>query len=371
MREALGWSRGRGSDYGDLHDSDPLMRPRLHADSDDYDALARLRPVKLPHLGSHADEHGRHSDELWRAVLSDPDWPYDAVPPPPMTSPPFDGGLVDGGGEWGGEQSSWGPTLDEYADGVNGIWVREVWNEIDRWLPGAGRLRGWSDRIRRTFGGAAGEPPPAELVVRPTEREEEAVSSGGRLGAGYFAPPATATATEFRPRPGGASCGGCARRRACGATRAVDGGRAMRRGGGGARGGCCAMVSPSPSRRSPSSPSAATGRCAGAAARPHRDARRRRRDAAVAGRRRRRPARRRRRARQHDGVARPRRQRLRRRRPRVRGRRAGAPPRAGGGGVRDIVGRKYVFRVVQQPLLRSHLVLHTIGRKFRRLTEPR
>ena len=99
MREALGWSRGRGSDYGDLHDSDPLMRPRLHADSDDYDALARLRPVKLPHLCSHADEHGRHSDELWRAVLSDPDWPYDAVPPPPMTSPPFDGGLVDGGGE--------------------------------------------------------------------------------------------------------------------------------------------------------------------------------------------------------------------------------------------------------------------------------
>ena len=35
--------------------------------------------------------------------------------------------------------------------------MREVWNEIDRWLPGAGRLRGWSDRIRRTFGGAAGD----------------------------------------------------------------------------------------------------------------------------------------------------------------------------------------------------------------------
>ena len=331
MREALGWSRGRGSDYGDLHDSDPLMRPRLHADSDDDDALARLRPVKLPHLGSHADEHGRHSDELWRAVLSDPDWPYDAVPPPPMTSPPFDGGLVDGGGEWGGEQSSWGPTLDEYADGVNGIWVREVWREIDRWLPGAGRLRGWSDRIRRTFGGAAGEPPP-ELVVRPTEREEEAASSGGWLGAGYFAPPATATAPEVPVRAPAArrAAGGGRDGVPAALPRAVDGGARCAEAAAAPATAAARWCSPSPPTRSPSSPSAGAAAAAAPAraARPHRDAlRRRRRDAAAAGRRRRRPARRRRRARQRDGVARPRRQRLRRRRPRVRGERAGAPRR--------------------------------------------
>ena len=290
MREALGGREGAARLRRPARQR-PADRPRLHADSDDYDALARLRPV-APAFGL---ARRRARPPLGRAVA---------------------GGAV--GGRTGRmtrcrrrrcrrrrSMAAWSTaaasgaasslagarrstsTLTERV----GIWVREVWNEIDTRLPRPAACAAGARRIRRTFGGAAGRPVPKasscerapDGELRGGEPSSLGLARRGLLCAAGDAPPATPEAWSATPKLGAPRDTVARDERPRRSARLSTAGARCAEAAAAPATGCCAMVLAEPAD---AVAVVAIGRRRGGtaaparAARPHRDAHRRRRRAA-------------------------------------------------------------------------------------------